>query len=510
MLQDKAPRDPLGRPEPDTALPKATLRPGTNCWRIEHASRASVIIDAADYFRAAHTAMLAARHRIMMIGWDFDARIELTPDEDSEDSPRHLGDFILWLVRRRPELEIYLLRWDIGAFKLVFRGSTILTLLRWKAHPRITARLDSVHPPGASHHQKIVVIDDCLAFCGGIDMTTDRWDTRNHSDQEPYRKRPGGTPYKPWHDATTAVEGPIAAAIGKLARDRWRLASGDDLEPITARNDCWPAGLSAQFRNIDIGIARTSPEMPEVEAIHEIEHLYLDLIAKARRSIYAESQYFASRRIAEAIARRLSEPDGPEIVLINPLSAQGWLEPIAMDTARARLREALRRRDPHQRFRIYHPVTSGGQPIYVHAKVLVIDDQILRVGSSNMNNRSLRLDTECDVVIDAGLPANSDVTRAILDVRDGLLAEHLGRSQQEVSEQIAASGSLIAAIEALRCPGRTLQPYETPDLTSVEKWLADNEVLDPEGPEEMFEPMSKHGLFRRLHRRGARSKPQFW
>jgi phosphatidylserine/phosphatidylglycerophosphate/cardiolipin synthase-like enzyme len=155
-------------------------------------------------------------------------------------------------------------------------------------------------------------------------------------------------------------------------------------------------------------------------------------------------------------------------------------------------------------------VTSGGQPIYVHAKVLVIDDQILRVGSSNMNNRSLRLDTECDVVIDAGLPANSGVTRAILDVRDGLLAEHLGRSQQEISEQIAASGSLIAAIEALRGPGRTLKPYETPDLTSVERWLADNEVLDPEGPEEMFEPMSKHGLLRRLHRRGARSRPWFW
>ncbi|MGK7870382.1 phospholipase D-like domain-containing protein [Falsiroseomonas sp. E2-1-a20] len=469
-----------------------------------------MIIDAADYFRAARTAMLAAHHRIMLIGWDFNARIELTPDEDTHDSPRRLGDFILWLVRRRPELEIHLLRWDIGAFKLAFRGSTILTLLRWKAHPRITARLDSVHPPGASHHQKIVVIDDCLAFCGGIDMTTDRWDTRDHRDQDPYRRRPGGTPYKPWHDATTAVEGPIAAAIGELARYRWRLASGDDLAPVRARTDCWPTGLPAQFRDIDIGIARTSPKMPEIEAIHEIEQLYLDLIAKARRCIYAESQYFASRRIAEAIARRLAEADGPEIVLINPLSAQGWLEPIAMDTARARLREALRHHDPHQRFRIYHPVTMGGQPIYVHAKVLVIDDQILRIGSSNMNNRSLRLDTECDVVIDAGQPGNSGVSGAILDVRDGLLAEHLDKSRQEISERIAAGGSLIATIEALRGTGRTLRPYETPDLTSVERWLADNEVLDPEGSEELFEPMSGRGLLHRLHHKGARSKAPFW
>ncbi|MGX9966237.1 phospholipase D-like domain-containing protein [Roseomonas sp. F4] len=476
------------------------LQPGVNCWRIERAHRATVIVDAADYFRAARAAMLRAEHRIMLIGWDFDARIELIPGGDSTDAPSRLGDFILWLVKRRPGLEIFLLHWDLGALKALFRGSTILTLLRWKAHPRITARLDSRHPPAASHHQKIAVIDDALAFCGGIDMTAERWDTPDHADTEPRRSSPGGTPYKPWHDATTALDGPAAAALGELARDRWHQARGKRLAPVQAGANAWPEDLPVQLREIDVGIARSRPEMPDCPAVHEIERLYLDLIGSARRMIYAESQYFASRRIAEAIARRLEEKDGPEIVLVNPDSAQGWLEPIAMDSARARLREALRRIDTRGRFRIYHPVTEGGQPIYVHAKILIIDDQVLRVGSSNFNNRSMRLDTECDVVIDAALPANATLRPAIAAMRDRLLAEHLGCTPEKVAATLARTGSLIGTIEALRRPGRTLVAYETPDLSAVEAWLADHEVLDPEGPEEMFEAVAKRGLFRRFSR----------
>jgi len=478
----------------------AILRPGTNCWRIARATRATVIVDAANYFRAARNAMLEAQHRIMLIGWDFDARIELIPGEESPDAPPGLGDFILWLVKRRPSLEICLLRWDLGAMKTLVRGATLLNLLRWKMHPRITSRLDSAHPTAASHHQKIVVIDDCLAFCGGIDMTADRWDTSDHPDTDPRRIRPGGTPHGPWHDATTALEGPAAAAIGEIARDRWQQAGGGTLTPVTRQGDCWPEALPAQFRDVAVGIARSQPEMPGRSAILEVERLYLDLIASARRMIYAESQYFASRRIAEAIARRLAEPDGPEIVLVNPLSAQGWLEPIAMDSARARLYEALRRLDPHGRFRIYHPQTEGGQPIYVHAKIMVVDDRVLRVGSSNMNNRSLRLDTECDVVIDADAPGQPALHETIAAARNGLLAEHLGVAPEAVSARLAETGSLIATIEGLRGPGRSLVPYEIPDLSAVEAWLADHEVLDPEGPDEMFETIAKRGLFRRFSR----------
>ena len=169
--------------------------PGDTCWRIERAGRAAVIVDADDFFSYARAAMLKARRRIMLIGWDFDARIRLTSGARLPGEPELLGDFITWLVRRCPTLEIHLLRWDKGALKTLLRGRTLVTLIGWWAKRRIHTRLDAFHPVGASHHQKIVVIDDCIAFCGGIDMTVERWDTRCHRPNDPGRRRPDGKPF---------------------------------------------------------------------------------------------------------------------------------------------------------------------------------------------------------------------------------------------------------------------------------------------------------------------------
>jgi phosphatidylserine/phosphatidylglycerophosphate/cardiolipin synthase-like enzyme len=471
-------------------------------WRIEQADRFAVIVDAEAYFRAARRAMLLATKRIMLIGWDFDARITLDYECAADEGPAPIGEFVYWLVQRNPELEVFLLRWDFGAIRALFRGTTVLTVLKWMTHKRITTRLDGHHPTGASHHQKVVVIDDCLAFCGGIDMTGERWDTRAHADDEPRRVRSWGTPYKPWHDASTCVSGPVAAALGELARTRWQAAGGRKLVPVTGAEPCWPEGIEPDFEALPVRIARTVPEMPDQPPRHESEALFLAQIASARRCVYVESQYFASRRIAEAIARRLDEPDGPEFVVVNPLTAQGWLEPVAMDSARARLVEALRRRDVHGRFRLYHPYTERGEPIYVHAKILIVDDRVLRLGSSNMNNRSMRLDTECDLAIEA---TDDAAAARITEIRDDLLAEHLAVTPERMAAATAESGSLIAAVEGLRGDGRSLRPYQVPNLSAVEAWLADNEVLDPEGPGEMFEPVSKRGLFRRRLR-----KPGWW
>ncbi|WP_313802856.1 phospholipase D-like domain-containing protein [Sphingobium sp.] len=472
---------------------------GEDCWRVARAVKASVIVDADAYFRHARAAMMKATQRIMLIGWDFDAAINLIrADEAEDDAPVVIGDFISWLVERTPELEIHLLRWDVGAMKSMVRPSNLFTTVRWMANPRITVKLDSHHPTAASHHQKIVVIDDCFAFCGGIDMTADRWDTRHHRDEEPGRRRPDGSSYGPWHDATTALQGPVAAALGDHARARWKGAGGEELAPVEGVTDCWPDALPVQFENVDVAISRSAPEMEDQEPLVEIERLYVNQIAAARRYVYAESQYFASRRIAEAIAARLGEEDGPEIVIVNPEQADGWLEQQAMDTARARLYEALKARDRHGRFHLYHPFTARGGPIYVHAKILIVDDRVLRVGSSNMNNRSMRLDTECDVTIDAALPANAGREDVIRDIRDDLIAEHLDLPAERVAAVIAERG-LIATIEQLReKPGRTLRAYVTPDLNEVQAWLADNEVLDPEGPGEMLEPVAERGLFRRM------------
>ncbi len=459
------------------------LRPGETCWRIERADRVAVIVDAADYFATVRSAMMQARHSIVLVGWDFDTRIMLAHDDDGS-APRRLGRFLSWLVNTRPGLRIHMLKWDLGTLKAVGRGTTPLFILDWITDKRIAFRLDGAHPTSSAHHQKVVVIDDAVAFCGGIDMTADRWDTSEHLDDDPRRRRPTtGRRYPPWHDATTAVDGAAARALGDLARDRWKRATGEDLPEPAVGSDIWPEGLKPTFENVDVGLSRTFPPFGDATGVHEIEALYLAAIAAARRTIYIESQYFASRKIAEAMAARLREPDGPEIVVINPEVADGWLEEAVMGSSRARLLRVIGAADAAGRFRMYTPVTSGGNPIYVHAKIMLVDDRLLRVGSSNLNNRSMGFDTECDLSLEAG-PDDRDVAAGILALRDRLLAEHLGVSSADIAAAMAkAGGALIPAIEALRSGGRSLKPFEPPDVPDLaEEAMGENELLDPERP----------------------------
>nr|WP_314092218.1 phospholipase D-like domain-containing protein [uncultured Shinella sp.] len=483
-------------------MPDGSLfRPADNCWRISRADDFSIIVDADDYFNAIRNAMRSARHSIFLVGWDFDAGIALGRPDVDDGAPREVGKFIIWLARHNPDLQIRILLWSPALLASWMRPSNLPYLLRWKWHPRISVKLDGKHPIGSSHHQKMLVVDDDIAFCGGIDVTLDRWDTRDHLDENPLRRRPNGSLYGPWHDASSMFTGEAANALGELCHMRWRRAGGKEAFRTPAKDlvkNRPSSGFS--FGSVNLAIARTEPAHIDESCVIEIEKLYIDMIAAARTLIYAESQYFASRKIAQAIARRLAEPDGPEIVLINPVASDNWLGALAMDTARARLRESLRRHDLNGRFRMYHPVTAPERPIYVHSKLMIVDNEIIRVGSSNMNNRSMRFDRECDVAFEAG--DSEESRRRISDFRTDLLAEHLGVSAGAVAEAVAQSESVIAAIETLRKsqPGRTLVPYTTPEVSDLEKWLADNEILDPEGPEEVFEPIERRGLFRgRLH-----------
>ncbi|WP_245439920.1 phospholipase D-like domain-containing protein [Microvirga aerophila] len=466
------------------------LQPGHTCWRIEQADRVALIVDAAEYFRAARSAMLKAQHSIFLIGWDFDTRIDLDPTDGTDEYPRLLGAFLTWLADTRPGLHINILKWDLGTVKALWRGTTLFRVAQWALHERITFKLDGAHPPGAAHHHKIVVIDDAIAFCGGIDMTGDRWDTSEHRDDDPRRRRPfTRRAYGPWHDATTAVSGPAAKALGDHARERWERASGEILAPPPTGSDPWPEGLPVDMNDVAVAIARTIPAYDTQAEVREIEALCFTAIAAARRSVYLESQYFASRAIAEAIAQRLSEPDGPEFVIINPESAEGWLEEEAMGSARARLLAILGRRDCFGRLRVYTPVTEGGQPIYVHAKIMIVDDRLLRVGSSNLNNRSMGYDTECDLAFETD--DDADVAHVIRSFRARLLAEHLGRSPEQVTAIVAERRSLIAAIEVLSGPGRSLRPFDPPEINDAEKALADNELLDPERPRTLWQALSR-------------------
>ncbi|HEX9948410.1 MAG TPA: phospholipase D-like domain-containing protein [Allosphingosinicella sp.] len=472
------------------------LEEGRNCWRVSSAGRASLVVDACDYFRLARKAMLKARSQIMMMGWDIDTRVTLDEPGAKGEPPVKVGALISWIAKRRPDLKIYILAWDGESYRYLGRGTTLFQLGAWSRRKNIEFKLDHNHPRAASHHQKILVIDDRLAFCGGIDITGSRWDTREHKDEPSKRREPTTRrAYDPWHDATMCVDGGVAHCLGDLARLRWLAATGQHLDSASPGDeDHWPEELEPDFRDVDIAIARTRGEVGDWSEVREIEALFLDLIASARRFDYIETQYFASRVVAEAIGKRLGEPDGPEFVVVNPKTGFGWLDESVMGPARAELVEALGRKDRYGRFRIYTPVTEGGVDIYVHAKIMVVDDAVIRVGSANLNNRSMGLDSECDLMIDARLPGNAGMGTTISRLRADLIAEHLGAEPAEVADSCEKTGSLIATIERLRGEGRTLVPYQVPEFSAPLKAVAKSEILDPESSGDPFEPRSRHRL----------------
>jgi phospholipase D1/2 len=153
-----------------------------------------------------------------------------------------------------------------------------------------------------------------------------------------------------------------------------------------------------------------------------------------------------------------------------------------MDVLRSRMIYRLRQADRHGRLRVYYPDLPGLQPncINVHSKVMIVDDEFVRVGSANLNNRSMGIDTECDLAFEAS--GEEAVRRGIRGFRDRLLGEHLGFEPAQVAAAVAQRGGLIAGIESLRGGGRTLREFPVPSPEQMTSWLPDPELLDPERP----------------------------
>ncbi len=460
------------------------LVPGDTCWRIERADNMACIVDGADYFRYVKAAMLRAKRRVLLIGWDFDTRMTFERGEKTLAGPNQLRAFLWWLLRLRPELEVYLLKSNLGlvpALQTIWNGVTPVALLNWLSSDRLWFAVDGAHPTGAVHHQKIVVIDDVLAFCGGIDLTVDRWDTSEHLHPNRIR-RTLGRAYGPRHEVAVAVDGAAARALSDQARARWQTATGQAVAPVEGAARIWPPGLEPQLRQVDVAIARTAPALTPGSEVREVEALNLAGIAAGRHTIYLENQYLASRKLVTALAERLQEPDGPQIVIVLPRRSESRLERESMDSARHDLLHLLWEADDYGRLGVYWPVAGDGTPVYVHSKVMVIDDQLLRIGSSNLNNRSMGFDSECDAAIEADPSAQDHRDRrdVIIATRNRLVAEHLGVSAEEFAAAVDRHGSFLGAVEALRGDGRTLVPFTAEALKDEAGPLAENDLMDPD------------------------------
>ncbi|MDB5775775.1 MAG: rane protein [Herbaspirillum sp.] len=475
---------------PAETLSPLILSPGRNCWRIEHTRRFKLLIDGDAYFTAVRAAIRQARHSIFILGWDIDSRTRLAPAGADDGYPEPLGDFLHAMAEAHEGLNIHVLNWDFAMLYALEREWLPVYKLGWHKQRRLAFRMDARHPVGASHHQKVVVIDDTLAFVGGMDLTRCRWDTPDHACDNPLRRDPDGVAYAPFHDVHAMLDGDAARALGELARQRWERSGAVPAACAPAvdedAGDPWPPDCAPDLSDFNIAIARTEPAFAGAAGIYEIRQLYLDAIASARRHLFFENQYFTSNVLCNALAARLADDDAPDVAVISPRTQSGWLEQATMGNLRARVHQRLKSADRGGRYRLYCPQIPGLKEacLNVHSKVFAMDDSLFCVGSANMSNRSMNFDTECNLVIEAqGGPAQQTrIRQAVADMRNRLLGEHLATTPQAVADAIERQRGLHAAISALQRDGRTLAALDPVVLPELEALTSDNAVFDPERP----------------------------
>lgn len=444
---------------------KPILKVGRNCWRICRANNVAFLIDRKPYFRALYHSLSLAQQQILILGYNIYSRLRLLPEEiKNRNKPAPtLEQIIIQLLKQKPQLEVNILSWDITLLPVLNSESLSTSCADWKTHDRLKLFLDNTHPPGASHHQKIVVIDDALAFSGDLDLMQYQPNTPlnniNDSKQQPVDDI--SLPAMTYGNVQMALSGPAAAALGSLVRERWRRANNGRLPtPQASDNNLWPTELDVDIENVDIAIARTEPAYDEYTEVYEVEQLYIDTIANAQDYIYIENQFFNVTSISKALAKRLAEKNGPEVVLNLPLNTKDWDTQPQQDVIRADIIKSLCEADRHGHLAIYYPhkPRNEKQPCKLHAKAMVIDKRIVCVGSASLNNQSMYQDTECSLAIES-TSDNRPVKNAIGHFRNSLLAHHLGCTTDKIEQQVQQQSSLILAIENIRSDNSVLNNY---------------------------------------------------
>jgi phospholipase D1/2 len=479
---------------------------GDTCWRKVHAPRAAVLIDAAEYFGALRESLLRAERSIFILGWELHSRTCLRGNEygKKERSTTELGKLLRRMLRHKRNLEIRILLWDHSVFFAAQRELFPRWMFGWRRRRRVEVRLDSRLPLGAAHHEKLVVIDDAVAYCGGIDLTLRRWDTQDHRPIEPRRCDPQNRPYIPVHDVQMVVDGEAAAALGERARERWENAGGGRLPALEPCGDPWPRRIEPAFKGAEVGVIRTVGAVEAKEAeVREGERSIVEAIRRAERLVYIENQYITARVVAQALVARMRVNRSLEVLVITSREPRGWLESETMGAGRQLFMAAFDEGDLCRRIHFLYPFArglpgdeeyepankhaDGTYSIHIHSKVLIVDDAFLRIGSSNLNNRSMGFDTECDLGIEADTPAQR---AAIAGVRDRLVAEHWGLEPEDVERALASGKPVLSALaaaqrsllgrtspSAVAPPPRAVAPLEREETEPSELLL---ELGDPE------------------------------
>ncbi|NRQ31049.1 phospholipase [Nonomuraea sp. NN258] len=396
------------------------------------------------------------------------------------------------------------------------------------------ALLDTRVRPGGSHHQKFVVLrhdrepDRDVAFVGGIDLCHSRRDdAAHHGDPQaaPMPRVYGARP--PWHDAQVSISGPAVAEVEKIFCERWEDPAPETRQPIRRLRDHLermddmpplppPGPPPAPVGPHAVQLLRTYPYRRRPYPFarrgeRSVARAYRKVLRNARSLVYLEDQYLWSTEVVEPFAEALErEPDLRMIIVVPRHPDQdGWLAGpaslIGRADALARLRQA-----GGDRVAVYDLENHAGTPVYVHAKVCVVDDVWASVGSDNVNLRSWTNDSElsCAVIDERPDPRPPGGARRFArELRLTMAAEHLDRAEgdpcddgafpeglDELCDPVVAFEAFAASAERLeswhrggrrgpRPPGR-LRPHPAPEIGRLRRRLAMplyRLAVDPDG-----------------------------
>jgi phospholipase D1/2 len=456
---------------------RTILELGRNAWKEGRPDAAGVLVDAAAYYRAFHAAASRAQRSIILSGWQFDRGVPLLRGGDALPGAEvRLLEFLNQLCEKNPELEIYILAWDFHVVFSLEREWMQTLYFEWATNRRLHFRFDDTQAAQGAHHQKFVVIDRSVSFVGGIDLCEARWDDRRHLQDNPSRQS-HGVPSKPYHDVQAYLVGCEAAdVLRELFVDRWARTEGP---PVALAQCSVDAALEGAFPqegadalplgSSTVAFSRTDARAPQ-QTVREVERLLVDATAAADRLIYIETQYFSSRAMCDALVARMrqAERERLEIVLVINAKPEALKEELAVGLRQAKILTLLSQTASatSHRLGVYHTRCDGDAPdrpsTYIHSKLLVVDDRFLTVGSANLTNRSMGVDTELNVSWEATATSEEDrqLRRRIESFRVSLLAEHTGLDHDEAlaaATDLGRVDGLVSRLDGLtRLPNARL------------------------------------------------------
>ena len=365
-----------------------------------------ILVDGKEALPRVAEALRGARSHVHLTGWHFTPEFAL----EREGRPTILRNLLAELAER---IDVRLLVWA-GAPLPLFRPSRFaMRTMQAKLteHTRVRCALDANERPLHCHHEKTIVIDDRVAFVGGIDLTSEAGDRYDSSDH-PARGAVG------WHDACAMIEGPAVQDVADHFRLRWQEVTGESLAPT---RPCGQAG------SVQLQIVRTVPEkiykrLPRGD--FGILETYGRALRSAQRLIYLENQFLWSPEIAAVLLDKLRRPPHPDFRLLLILPAK---PNTGGDDTRGVLGELIEADEDNGRLlacTLYARAGNLFDPIYVHAKIGIVDDNWLTLGSANLNEHSLFNDTEMNLVTH-----ESQIARA---TRLRLWSEHLERPAADI------------------------------------------------------------------------------